>query len=95
MTILSEAGIAASAVMDTQDVFHDPHLHGPRVRAAGRRTRCTARVLLLDKPFRLEKSDVPLRAAPVLGADTDDVLAAELGLSADALAALRTEGIIA
>ena len=52
-------------------------------------------VLLLDKPFRLEKSDVPLRAAPVLGADTDAVLAAELGLSTDALAALRSEGIIA
>ena len=52
-------------------------------------------VLLLDKPFRLEKSDVPLRAAPVLGADTDTVLAAELGLAADDLAALRADGVIA
>ena len=52
-------------------------------------------VLLLDKPFRLEKSDVPLRAAPVLGADTDAVLAEELGLGADELAALRRDGVIA
>ena len=95
MTLLADAGIAASAVMDTQDVFHDPHLRGPRLRAAGRRTPSHGSVLLLDKPFRLEKSDVPLRAAPVLGADTDAVLAAELGLSADDLAALRSDGVIA
>jgi formyl-CoA transferase len=94
MTLLAEAGIAASAVMDSHDVFTDPHLtargfvqhvehpvHGP--------------VLALDKPFRLEKSDVPLRPAPVLGADTDAVLGAELGLGPDDLAALRAAGVIA
>jgi crotonobetainyl-CoA:carnitine CoA-transferase CaiB-like acyl-CoA transferase len=52
-------------------------------------------VLLLDKPFRLEKSHVPLRASPVLGADTDNVLASELGLAADDLAALRADRVIA
>jgi formyl-CoA transferase len=52
-------------------------------------------VLLLDKPFRLEKSHVPLRAAPVLGADTDAVLGGELGLAPDELAALRADGVIA
>jgi formyl-CoA transferase len=94
MTVLSEAGIAASAVMDTQDVFHDPHLTArgfvqeiPHPEHGS--------VLLLDKPFRLEKSDVPLRAAPVLGADTDGVLEAELGLTADELTALRADGVIA
>ncbi len=94
MTILAEAGIAASAVMDTQDVFHDPHL---QARGFVREIPHPAygSVLLLDKPFRLEKSHVPLQAAPVLGADTDAVLAAELGLDADELTALRTEGVIA
>jgi len=94
MTLLSEAGIAASAIMDTQDVFHDPHL-----TARGFVQQVPhpehGSVLLLDKPFRLEKSDVPLTAAPVLGAHTDDVLTAELGLSADELAALRGDGVIA
>jgi formyl-CoA transferase len=94
MTSLSEAGIAASAVMDTQDVFNDPHLTARGfVQHVEHPVHGT--VLLLDKPFRLEKSEVPLRAAPVLGADTDDVLGAELDLSTDALAALRSEGIIA
>ena len=94
MTLLADAGIAASAVMDTQDVFHDPHL---QARGFVQEVPHPAygSVLLLDKPFRLEKSDVPLQAAPVLGADTDGVLGAELGLDADDLAALRADGVIA
>jgi formyl-CoA transferase len=94
MAVLADAGIAAAAVMDTQDVFHDPHLQARGfVQEVPHPVHGT--VLLLDKPFRLEKSDVPLQAAPVLGADTDSVLASELGLTADDLAALRTDGVIA
>jgi formyl-CoA transferase len=94
MTLLSEAGIAASAVMDTQDVFTDPHLvERGFVQEVAHPEHGT--ITLLDKPFRLEKSDVPLRAAPVLGADTDAVLGEELGLGADELAALRRDGVIA
>ena len=93
MALLAEAGIAASAVMDTHDVFTDPHLHARGfVQEVEHPEHGT--VLLLDKPFRLE-SDVPLRAAPVLGADTDHVLAAELALDPDQLATLRKEGVIA
>ena len=94
MTVLADAGIAASAVMDTHDVFHDPHLVARGfVQEVPHPTHGT--VLLLDKPFRLEKSTVPLRAAPVLGADTDAVLAGELDLTPDELAALRADGVIA
>jgi formyl-CoA transferase len=94
MKLLADAGIAAAAIMDTQDVFHDPHLQARGfVQEIAHPQHGT--VLLLDKPFRLEKSDVPLRAAPVLGADTDAVLAAELGLGADELAALHAAGVIA
>jgi formyl-CoA transferase len=94
MTLLSEAGIAASAVMDTQDVFHDPHLTARGfVREIPHPEHGS--VLLLDKPFRLEKSNVALQAAPMLGADTDSILSAELGLTADELTALRAERVIA
>jgi len=94
MTLLADAGIAASAVMDTHDVFHDPHLVARGfVQEVPHPTHGS--VLLLDKPFRLEKSNVPLQAAPLLGADTDTVLAAELGLAADELDALRSAGVIA
>ncbi len=37
----------------------------------------------------------PETRVPWLGEHTDEVLAAELGLDADALAALRAEGVIA
>jgi len=94
MTVLSDAGIAASAVMDTSDVFHDPHLQA-RGFVQEVPHPSYGSVLLLDKPFRLEKSDVPLQAAPLLGADTDAVLGSELGLAADDLAALRAAGVIA
>ena len=94
MTLLADAGIAASAIMDTQDVFHDPHLQA-RGFVQEVPHPLYGSVLLLDKPFRLEKSHVPLQASPVLGADTDSVLGAELGLAADELAALRAEGVIA
>jgi formyl-CoA transferase len=94
MTVLSEAGIAASAVMDTSDVFHDPHLQA-RGFVQEVPHPSYGSVLLLDKPFRLSKSDVALQAAPVLGADTDAVLGADLGLAADDLATLRAAGVIA
>ena len=93
MSALAEAGVAASAIMDTRDVFHDPHLRARNFVQEVPHPEYGP-VLLLDKPFRLEKSDVPLRAAPVLGADTSAVLAAELGLDADDLAALRRDGVI-
>jgi formyl-CoA transferase len=80
--------------MDTQDVFHDPHLtERGFVREIPHPEHGS--VLLLDKPFRLEKSNVPLQAAPMLGADTDSVLSAELGLTADELTALRADRVIA
>ena len=91
MALLAGAGIAASAVMDTHDVFQDPHLTARVGSCSSVEHPVHGSVLLLDKPFRLQRSDVPLRAAPELGADTDAVLAAELDLTADDLAPLRTE----
>ena len=94
MALLAGAGVAASAVMDTHDVFQDPHL---RARGFVQHVEHPVHgtVLLLDKPFRLQRSDVPLRAAPELGADTDAVLADELDLTPDEITMLRTAGVIA
>ena len=94
MALLAGAGVAASAVMDTHDVFQDPHL-GARGFVQRVEHPVHGSVLLLDKPFRLQRSDVPLRAAPELGADTDAVLADELDLTADEITTLRTAGVIA
>ncbi len=93
MRILCEAGVAASAVFDTMDVFHDPHL-----RARGFIVEvehpAEGTVTLMRSPIRMSASEVPLRPAPVLGADTEAVLGAELGLTQADLDALWGERVI-
>jgi formyl-CoA transferase len=45
-------------------------------------------------PVKMSGSKVPITAAPLLGADTDEVYGSLLGLSKDELAALRAEKAI-
>lgn len=93
MRILGEAGVPASAVMDTHDLFHDPHLvergfvHQVDHGELGERP-------LLGWAPRMSASEVPLQAAPELGAHTGEVLEAELGLGGEDLARLRDDGVV-
>ena len=93
MRILCEGGVAASAIMDTLEVMNDPHL---RARGFIEQVPHASQgeVTLMRSPIRMSKSEVPLKAAPLLGANTDEVLGCELGLSAAALAELRSAGAI-
>ena len=93
MRILCEGGVAASAIYDTLEVLHDPHL---RARGFIEEVEhpVEGTITLMQSPLRMSRSNVPLRAAPILGADTSIVLATELGLSEGAIAALRTAGAI-
>jgi len=90
---LEAAGVPGGPVLDTGELLQDPHLvergfvktiehpdHGP--------------VPMLGWAPRLSASEVDLEVAPALGAHTDQVLAADLGLDADALAELRGRAII-
>ena len=93
MTALAEAGVCASQVYETSDLFTDPHLlerdfvHQVRHAEHGD-------IRLLGWPARMSKSRVPIHAAPLLGEHTDEVLAEDLGLGAEDLAALRERGAI-
>jgi crotonobetainyl-CoA:carnitine CoA-transferase CaiB-like acyl-CoA transferase len=93
MHTLAGAGVACSAVYDTADLFRDPHLNA---RGFIQRVEhpVEGEVTLLGQPFRLSGSHVPVRPAPRLGEHTHEVLAAELGLDGDALAALEAAGAI-
>ena len=93
MRILCEGGVAASAIYDTLEVLHDPHL---RARGFIEEVEhpVEGTITLMQSPLRMSRSNVPLRAAPTLGADTSIVLATELGLSEGAIAVLRTAGAI-
>jgi crotonobetainyl-CoA:carnitine CoA-transferase CaiB-like acyl-CoA transferase len=93
MHTLCEGGIPASAVFDTTDLFNDPHLksrgfiHKIPHEALGE-------IPLLGFPPRLSESEVPIKAAPLLGKHTAEVLAQDLGMDATALKTLRDSGIV-
>ncbi|MCY3919590.1 MAG: CoA transferase [Chloroflexi bacterium] len=93
MQTLGEAGIPSSAVFDTVDLFHDEHLLS-RGFVHELEHPDHGRVRLLGWAPRLSKSDVPLRRAPLLGEHSDEVLAADLALSAAEIAELRTAGAL-
>ena len=93
MTALAEAGVCASQVYETSDLFTDPHLlardfvHTVQHAEHGD-------VRLLRWPARMSKSDVAMTGAPLLGEHTDQVLAEDLGLGRGEIDALRAEGAL-
>src|SRR5262249_23681467 len=93
MHLLCEAGVPASAVFDTMDVFTDPHLNARNFIQKVPHPE-HGEITLMDCPARLSESKVPLRAAPLLGADTAAVLQSDLGLRAEELRRLHEEGAI-
>jgi crotonobetainyl-CoA:carnitine CoA-transferase CaiB-like acyl-CoA transferase len=95
MRELCDAGIPASAVFDTRDLFSDPHLTARNFIHHVRDASGEHQATLLGWPARMSASAVPIALAPALGAHTREVLAAELGLDDAALDALATGKIIA
>ena len=94
MRELAEGGVPASAVLDTSDLYRNPHLvergfvHEVEHAALGK-------LRLLGWPARMSASAVPMKAAPLLGEHTREVVAADLGLSEGAVDALVAAGVIA
>ncbi len=93
MMMLAEAGICASQVYETNDLFTDPHLvergfvHEVEHADHGN-------IKLLGWPARMSKSSVDIEASPLLGQHTDEVLSADLGIDQGQIDALREEGAI-
>ena len=82
------------AIMDTHDLFTDPHLRSRGfIETVDHPT--VGPVDLMRWPPRMSASEVPIVAGPLLGEHTAAVLAADLGLDAAELAALREAGAIA
>ena len=93
METIASAGVPCGACLDTAELHHHPHLlargfvHELDLPVHGK-------VPMLGFPPRLSASKVEMTAPPRLGEHTDEVLAAELGLSADDLTAMRDSGVI-
>jgi formyl-CoA transferase len=90
---LCEAGVAAGAIYDTMDVFQDRHLQA-RGFIEQVKHPVEGTITLMQSPIRMSASHVPLKPAPVLGADTDTVLRDELGISDEHLADLHDQGVV-
>ena len=93
MRELNEAGVPASAVFDTRDIFNDPHLqergfiHTVEHESLGP-------IRLLGWPARLSASEVPIKAAPLLGRHTSEVLAEDLSLGEEEIQQMAKAGTI-
>jgi formyl-CoA transferase len=93
MKTLGEGGCAVAAVNDTMDVFNDPHLEA-RGFIEEVEHPVEGTITLMQSPIRMSESKVPLRPAPTLGGDTDQVLSDELGLSPSEIDQLHEEQVI-
>ena len=94
MMELGEAGVPISAVLDTTDLFTDPHLASRDfIQTVEHATE--GPIKLMRWPPLMSKNRVPLVAAPLLGEHSDEVLVADLGLDDGELDSLRAAGVIA
>ncbi|MDJ0852937.1 MAG: CoA transferase [Myxococcota bacterium] len=94
MEHLGKAGVPCSAVLDTKDLYDDPHLE-ERGFVQTLEHPEHGKVRLLGWAPRMSGSAVPLERAPLLGEHTDEVLAAEVGASTEEVQKLREAGVIA
>jgi formyl-CoA transferase len=93
MRILGEAGVPCSAVFDTLELTEDPDLNRRGVIVTVEHpTR--GRFKMPGWPVRMERSRVPVRAAPLLGQHNAEVYGELLGLEASELETLAAEGVI-
>src|SRR5437868_2234448 len=93
---LTAAGIVAGPSNHASDVIADPHVAARHMLVEMPRTDGVEQpVLVPGNPVKLSKvAEGPETRVPWVGEHTTEVLTAELGLSADALAALRDRGVI-
>ena len=82
MRVLAEGGVPASAVLDTSDLYTNPHLQ-ERGFVHELEHAAVGKIKLLGWAPRMSESAVPIKVAPLLGEHTLEVVAADLGSAAD------------
>ena len=93
---LAAAGIAAGPSLRDDELVDDPHVQARSMAVAVPRPDGDGPpVLVPGNPVRLSKvAQGPEQRVPWLGEHTDEVLGADLGLTGDELASLRSAGVI-
>jgi formyl-CoA transferase len=82
MEKLQNAGVPAGAVLDTQELAADPHLRKRGMFAPVQHPK-RGEIWMPGWPVKMSASDVKVKCAPLLGQDTEKVLAEWAGMSAD------------
>ena len=93
MAMLTEAGVLASAIMDTDDLSKEESL----LRSGTFLTMqhpVRGEVVIPGWPLKMSDTSVPVAPSPLLGANNQDVYQDLLGMGAAELAALKKEGTI-
>lgn len=91
--ILGAAGVPCGPVNTLAEAFEHPQVvhRGLKVEVEH---PVHGKIPLVRSPIRLGSTPVQHRAPPSMGADTDDVLARELGLDRKTIGALRDAGVL-
>ncbi|MBV8577867.1 MAG: CoA transferase [Acetobacteraceae bacterium] len=91
--IIAGAGVPCGAVMTTLELMHDPDLHKRgMMQTIDHPVR--GKVIVAGWPLRMSDTQVPLRSAPILGADCEAIYGEWLGCSADEVKDMRQAKVI-
>ena len=89
---LLAAGVPAGPIRDYAEALDDPHTHA-RDMVVTAEHPVEGRLRMLGSPLTLDGASPPMRAAPLLGADTDALLD-ELGVGPERRLALRAAHVV-
>jgi crotonobetainyl-CoA:carnitine CoA-transferase CaiB-like acyl-CoA transferase len=94
---LAAAGIAAGPCLLDEELVTDPHVLAHHMLSGiGRVDGAEPPVLVPGNPIRIHTAPgTEDTRPPWVGEQTDEILQRELGLRADEVAALRTDGVVA
>jgi formyl-CoA transferase len=93
MQLIAQAGVPASKVFDTRDLFEDPHLQ-ERGFIHEIDHPVHGKVPLLGWPARMSGSHADIIAAPQLGEHTAEVMASDLGMTEEKIQEFRQQGVL-
>jgi formyl-CoA transferase len=93
METLGKAGIPAGAVFDTSELIADPYLR-ERGMFASVDHPIRGQVTMPGWPVKMSDSCVPLKSAPLLGADNIHIYGQLLGFTPEHLQTLKSEEVI-
>lgn len=93
MDILGRAGVPCGAVQDTGELLADPHLR-EREMIVDLEDPSFGPFQTAGCPIKLSASPVTVTCAPQLGEHTERVLVELLGLSAEEVAGMKSDGVV-